>query len=446
MIMSKYYKKPVIFSLLRHAFHTSVPLKCGVLSYFYSSPSSSNHVETDRQALLKGLETLKHRGPDGAPSVWIDAAKTVGLGHTRLAVIDLSEQGRQPLHSRDNQLHLAMNGELYDHDRIRRQAIDNGEYQFVSESDNEIAMHLYRKYGVEFPKHLRGEFAITMYDEQRKVVFDQWYQCRLDLISSLDVHGRTRSIRHQAIVLHVSRTETDLCLGDQSTVCLRVSCLKAWFRSSASICSVPAIWNEEMIYNIGLLQSLQTIYKNIQQLPPGYILIATDNGTINLSKYYDVSYITRQEERDEQRSEEEMISGVRERLLEAIRLRMRADVKVGVYLSGGLDSSAVLGMATSFTDQPIDTYSISFKGDPYFDEKSLCDSTNAYLGPTKTRPHMIELTHHELADHLEDCIYHYEQPLMHSSAVGKFLLSKLVNQNGGKVVLTGEGSDEIFSG
>ena len=197
---------------------------------------------------------------------------------------------------------------------------------------------------------------------------------------------------------------------------------------------------------MGHLQSVQTIYKNIQQLPPGHILIATDNGTINLSKYYDVSYITREEELVEQRSEGEMISGVRERLFEAVRLRMRADVKVGVYLSGGLDSSAILGMATNFTDQPIDTYSISFKDDPYFDEQSLCIGTNAYLGETKTRPHIIELTHNQLADHLDDCIYHYEHPLLYSCAVGKFLLSKVVNENGGKVVLTGEGSDEIFSG
>lgn len=209
--------------------------------------------------------------------------------------------------------------------------------------------------------------------------------------------------------------------------------------------SVPAIWNEEVIFNNGQIHGLQTIYKNIQQVPPGHLLIATDNGTVNISKYYDVSYITREEERNEKRTEEEMIEGVRERLLEAIRLRMRADVTVGVYLSGGLDSSVVLGMATQFTDKPINTYSISFKDHHHFDEQSLCVRTGEYLGE-KINPYMIELTHHELADHISDCVYHYEYPLVQLSPVGKFILSKLVQQNQGKVVLTGEGSDEIFAG
>ena len=209
--------------------------------------------------------------------------------------------------------------------------------------------------------------------------------------------------------------------------------------------SVPAVWNEEVIYNMGQLHSLQTIYKNIQQLPPGHLLVATDNGTINLSKYYDLTYITREEEKTEKRKEQEMIDGVRERLLEAVRLRMRADVTVGVYLSGGLDSSVVLGMATLFTDKPINTYSISFTDHHHFDEQDLCISTNEYHG-NKTRPHIVELTHNQLADHIDNCIYHYEYPLVQLSPVGKFLLSKLVNDNQGKVVLTGEGSDEIFSG
>lgn len=209
--------------------------------------------------------------------------------------------------------------------------------------------------------------------------------------------------------------------------------------------SVPAIWNEEVIFNNGQIHGLQTIYKNIQQVPPGHLLVATDNGTVNISKYYDVSYITREEEKNEQRTEEEMIEGVRERLLEAVRLRMRADVTVGVYLSGGLDSSVVLGMATKFTDKPINTYSISFKDHQDFDEQSLCIGTGKYLGE-KINPYMIELTHHELADNISDCVYHYEYPLVQLSPVGKFILSKLVQDNQGKVVLTGEGSDEIFAG
>ena len=157
------------FDFLRRKFHRTSPLHCGVLSYFYYSPSSSIRSDEDQQSLLNGLNTLKHRGPDAPPSFWQNEEKTVGLGHTRLSIIDLSDHGRQPLHSSDKKLHLSMNGELYDHDRLRKQAIENDEYDFTSASDSEIALYLYRKYGFEFPKYLRGEFAITMYDEDRKV-------------------------------------------------------------------------------------------------------------------------------------------------------------------------------------------------------------------------------------------------------------------------------------
>lgn len=201
-----------------------------------------------------------------------------------------------------------------------------------------------------------------------------------------------------------------------------------------------------MIYNGGYARGLQTIYKNIDQVPPGCMMIVTESGSVNTSKYYDVSYVTREEEMKDKRTEEEMIEGVRERIMEAVRLRMRADVKVGVYLSGGLDSSTVLGLATTMTDQPIDTYSIAFKDHGDFDEQSMCVNTNAYHGEKKVRPHIIELTHNQLADHIDDCIYYYEHPLRQTSPIGKFILSKAVNKNKGKVVLTGEGSDEIFSG
>jgi len=167
----KILNKSTSFELIRRSFHISRQLKCGVLSYFYHSPSPNKRFEEDQQSLLNGLHTLKHRGPDAPPSFWINEENTVGLGHTRLAIIDLSDHGRQPLHSFDKKLHLSMNGELYDHDRIRQEAIDKDNYQFTSKSDSEIAMYLYRKYDLEFPKYLRGEFAITMYDEQRKVCF-----------------------------------------------------------------------------------------------------------------------------------------------------------------------------------------------------------------------------------------------------------------------------------
>ncbi|CAF1275102.1 unnamed protein product [Adineta ricciae] len=402
------------FDLITHRqFHRTARLNCGVLSYFYNSPTPTICSNDDYRSLLNGLNTLKHRGPDGAPSLWQNENKTVGLGHTRLSIIDLSDRGRQPLHSFDQKLHLSMNGELYDHDRIRRQGIEQDEYQFLSESDSEIALYLYRKYGFEFPKYLRGEFAITMYDDERKI-----------FIAVRDRFGikPLYYTYHDNKLLFASEIKALLAFG------------------------VPAVWNEEVIYNVGQMRSLQTVFKNIQQVPPAHLLIATENGTIHLSRYYEMSYITRDEEKNDERTEKEMIDGVHEHLLNAVRLRMRADVKVGVFLSGGLDSSAVLGIATTLTDQPIDTYSIAFKEHVDFNEQSLCIETNKHFGSNKTTQHIVEITHDQLAEHFDDFVCQYEYPLMATSPVGKYILSKVVQENHGKVVLTGEGSDEIFSG
>ena len=269
----------------------------------------------------------------------------------------------------------------------------------------------------------------------------------LNLLIDVDVHCCSRSVWYQTLILYIPSKQATVCIRNQSTVCFRVTFIVCHGISVLETgCRVPAVWNEEVIYNVGQMRSLQTVYKNIHQLPPAHLLVATENGTINVSKYYETSYITRREENEDKRTEEEMIDGVRERLLEAIRLRMRADVKVGVYLSGGLDSSTLLGMATTMTNKPIDTYSIAFKDDAYFDEQSLCHDTNKFLGTNKTTPHVLEVTHDQLAQHFDDCIYNYEYPLMHISGVAKYMLSKMVRDNHGKVVLTGEGSDEIFSG
>ncbi|UJR11568.1 hypothetical protein I4U23_015748 [Adineta vaga] len=400
-------------NIIHRQFHRTSRLHCGVLSYIYNSPSSTIRSDEDYRSLLNGLNTLKHRGPDGPPSLWQNEEKTVGLGHTRLSIIDLSDRGRQPLHSYDKKLHLSMNGELYDHDRIRQQGIEQDQYHFLSESDSEIALYLYRKYGLEFAKYLRGEFAITMYDEERKIFI---------------------AVRDRFGIKPLYYTYYDNKL-------LFASEIKALFAFG-----VPAIWNEEVIYNVGQLRSLQTIFKNIQQVPPAHVLIATENGTINLSKYYEISYITREEEKTDQRTEKEMIDGVREHLINAIRLRMRADVKVGIFLSGGLDSSTVLGIATTLTDQSIDTYSIAFKEHNEFNEQNLCIETNKHFGSNKTTPHIVEITHDQLAEYFDDFVCQYEYPLMATSPVGKYILSKKVQENHGKVVLTGEGSDEIFSG
>ncbi|KAI8933076.1 hypothetical protein NX059_009720 [Plenodomus lindquistii] len=211
-------------------------------------------------------------------------------------------------------------------------------------------------------------------------------------------------------------------------------------------------WDVQSIKDVGWLCDRRTIFQGVQKILPGHYLTCTSFNTISQHKYWDVEYKDKHEV--ETRSEQEMIQGVRTHLLEAVRDRLRADVPIGVFLSGGIDSSAIAGMVkhlmetegvrlgTAPASERMNCFSVKFMGEEH-DEEPIARRTAEWLG---VRMHKVEMTEENFAANIEDAVWHNEAAVTDLGTVGKFMLSKLTSDESIKVVLTGEGSDEHFAG
>jgi asparagine synthase (glutamine-hydrolysing) len=360
------------------------------------------------ESLTRGMSQLQHRGPD-SQNHWVGAQGKVALGHTRLSIIDLST-GDQPLSTSDEKIHAVVNGEFYDYEKQRNELIQRG-HHFKTQSDSEILLHLYRERGTACLEQLRGEFAFTLWDDANQILFA----------------GRDRfGIKP----LFYSWYRDQLYLASE---------IKALFAAG-----VPAHWDEEAVYHLHhslIFHPGRTLYQNIFQIPPGHFLLASRN-SFQIQKYWDFSYPKNQTGSTTSISEPDAIEETRKTLHEAVRLRLRADVPVGCYLSGGLDSCAVLGIASQYASQPIQAFTLSFD-QPEYDEEAIAREMAAHSGANYTP---IAVQPSQLADSFTEALWHAETPFMNTHGIAKFLLSKAVRAAGHKVVLTGEGSDEIFAG
>ena len=359
------------------------------------------------ETLAAATHTLQHRGPD-AEHVWVAPHGRVGLGHARLSIIDLST-GDQPIENENGRLHIVVNGEFYDFERIRTELEAKG-HVFRTRSDSEIALHLYEDLGAACLHQLRGEFAFAIWDEHDRVL----------------VAGRDRfGIKPLYYALH-------------NGACHIASEIKA-----LSALGVPLRWDVETVFDQhrGIMHAPdRTIFAGVYQVPPGCYLV-TDGARVNIHPYWDWDYPTAEDTRST-RSPREWADRLSSVLDEAVRLRLRADVPVACYLSGGLDSCAVLGVASRLSSRPLRAYTLSFDMAEY-DERAIAEE-QARMSGAEFYP--IPIRSEQMADHLADALYHAERPFVNAHAVAKYLLSKAVRDSGVKVVLTGEGSDEVFAG
>ncbi|MET0382216.1 MAG: asparagine synthase (glutamine-hydrolyzing) [Burkholderiaceae bacterium] len=372
---------------------------CGVVAmYSRQRPVAS-------AAIDRAVRALRHRGPDG-DGRWISANGQVGLGHARLSIIDL-ETGSQPISNEDGTVRIVVNGEFYDHDRIRRELMARG-HKLRTASDSEIALHLYEDFGVQCLEHLRGEFAFVLWDERNKVLL---------------------AVRDRFGIKPLNYAEVDgiLYLGSE---------IKALFAAG-----VEPRWDREQVYQRLMLDSLvdRTLFAGVHQVPPGHCLIATPQST-RLVRYWDFNYPVL-DALSARVDENEYVERLRAELLEAVRLRLRADVPMGCYLSGGVDSCAMLGMASHLRGSPITAFSLSFEDERY-DEAKVAAAMARRVG---AEFHCFAAHDESRADGFTKAVMHNET-VTHSNMVAKFLLSERVRDLGYKVVLTGEGSDEIFAG
>lgn len=371
---------------------------CGITAIY--SPSG----DVSREALARATKILHHRGPD-AQHEWVSRDRRVGLGHSRLSIIDLTT-GDQPLTNEDHRLHLVVNGEFYDFERIRAELEKQG-HVFSTHSDSEIALHLYEEYGTACLRYLRGEFALVLWDEANQTLF-------------------VARDRFGIKPLYYTWHGGELILASE---------IKAIFAAG-----VPAKWDYETLYTGSGLSPERSQFAGIYQVPPGHYLLVRGN-ELKTHQYWDTEY-PRSNEINQSGDPLDDVEELREVLHEAVKLRLRADVPVACYLSGGIDSCAVLGIASLYAARPIKAYTLSFDHADY-DERSLAEAQARKSG-AEFFP--IEIRADHLATHFEDALWNAERPFINAHCVAKYLLSRAVNADGTRVVLTGEGSDEIFAG
>ncbi|KAL6239510.1 hypothetical protein BDW75DRAFT_227146 [Aspergillus navahoensis] len=355
----------------------------------------------------ESLELVKHRGPD-ARGQWFSSDYRVGLGHARLSIVDLSPAGNQPFHDTEGIIHAVVNGELYDHEKYRTKLAR--EYEFKGNSDCEIVIALYRHYGISFLRKLRGEFALILWDAERKSFF-----------AARDRYG-IKSLYYTVInnrLLVATEMKSFLPFGWQPE------------------------WSVENLLGKGWLWDSEMYFKGVRRLEPGQYMVSRNFRFPEVKTYWDMDYPDKRTPFPQ--TEEEVVLELRERMLDSVKLRLRADVEVGIYLSGGLDSSAIAGM-TKYLIQQGELLGSDASGDISkmscytirFGERSGVDES--------VDLHPVTMTEEEIASRLEDTVWYTETPIPDVNGMGRVAVGELAHSHGKKVILTGEGSDEHFGG
>jgi asparagine synthase (glutamine-hydrolysing) len=288
------------------------------------------HGPVEERRIEKGLEALSHRGPDHA-SIWKSSDSRTALGHVRLSIIDL-EGGSQPIVNKKHNIAIVVNGEFYDYQTIREELKAKG-YTFQTQSDSEILIFLYLEYGMDLFDHLRGEFSFVLYDETRDV-----------LLAGRDRFGIK-----------------PLCFYHDQEKLLIASEAKALFEMG-----IEKAWDEYSFMHAASMQyqpTNRTLFKNIHQLSPGHYLTYR-NHQLDTGQYWDLSY--QQEDRLENgMTDAEYIEKFKALLAESTRLRLVSDVPVCFHLSGGVDSSSIVGLADQYANRKKHCFTVAFRDEQY---------------------------------------------------------------------------------
>lgn len=373
---------------------------CGVAGIWHESKRP-----VDRAALQRMTRRLTHRGPD---EEGYHLEPGIGLGHRRLSIIDLGT-GQQPLCNEDGTIWVSFNGEIFNYLELRRDLIQRG-HQFKTHSDTETLVHLYEEKGLDFVDDLNGQFAIALWDRTRR-----------RLVLTRDRVG-IRPLFHATLV------DGTVLFGSEIKALLAHGDLKAEIDPIA-VGQVSTIW---------VTLPPRTPFKEIQELGPGRMLVLEE--TRRAEHQYWRHDFPREHEYEEL-SFEYWKESVREALQDAVRLQLRSDVPVAAYLSGGLDSSILTALVKRDHDD-LATFSVGFS-DARFDEREFQRKMVDALG---TRHYEIQVDKSDIGSAFTDVVWYAERPIIRTAPAPLYRLSALVRDSGIKVVLTGEGADEVFGG
>lgn len=370
---------------------------CGICGLYHADGQPA-----DADLLARMIAPMRHRGPDDV-GLW--SGGPVGLANARLAVIDLSPAGHQPMSNEDGTVWIAFNGEVYNFLELRRQAAQRG-HRLASRTDTEAVIHLYEDLGTGCVHLLRGMFAFALWDGRRQRLF-----------LARDRLGQKP--------LYYFWDGTHLAFASEIKALLECP----WLPQEVNVEAVPVYLAH------GYVPTPDTIFRHVRALPPGHTLTIED-GRLEVAEYWDVAYSVA-----EVRSEEECVEELRARLREAVRLRLISDAPLGALLSGGIDSTAIVALMSDLSDRPVQTFAIGFAGEPSFNE----------LDPARQAASRYGTDHHEFVvepdavELLPKLVWHYDQPFGDSSAIPTYLVSQLTRQHV-TVALSGDGGDELFAG
>lgn len=380
---------------------------CGIAGAVWSDPEKA----LEQDVLQRMTDVLRHRGPDDEGAYVSDfrlrpgreAIPGVALGHRRLSIIDLAG-GHQPLSNEDGTVWVVFNGEIYNFPQLRHR-LEGGGHRFRTRSDTETIVHLYEDHGPGFLEHLVGMFALAVWDARRGQLLLARDRLGQKPLVYRQQRGRLTFASQLKSLLEVPGVPRDVD---------------------------PQALDEYLTYQY--VPHPRTIFRGMAKLPPGHYALYRDD-RLEVRPYWQLDFNA-----EEDRPREDYARELRARLTESVELRMRSDVPLGAFLSGGIDSTIVVGLMRQLTDQPVRTFSIGFPV-PEFDEtryaRTAAEAFQTVHEEFRVEPDAVEI--------LPKLVWHYDEPFGDSSAVPTWYVSELTRQHV-TVALTGDGGDELFAG
>jgi asparagine synthase (glutamine-hydrolysing) len=375
---------------------------CGIFNY------SNTHSVLSEEVLIRMRDAMIHRGPDDA-GVYLSPDRTLGLGHRRLSIIDLSHSGKQPMSNEDGTVWIVFNGEIYNHEKLRRSLEASG-HRYRSHTDTETIIHLYEEKGLDCVHDIEGMFAFAIWDSHKRQLF----------------FARDRIGKKP---LYYTMQNGALIFASEIKAILQHPMV-------ARDIDTTALYHYLTFF---VTPSPFTLFKGISKLPPGYYMVCDQRGNMTYKQYWDAIVPAP----PERQPEEFYIEGIRDLLTKSVRKRMMSDVPFGVFLSGGIDSSTNVALMARLMDRPVETFSVGFKNQPTFDEFKYARQVAQEF---KTNHHEIEIDQKDFMDYVPKLIYSQDEPISDWVCVPLYFVSKLARDSGVIVIQIGEGSDEIFFG
>ncbi|HKO62706.1 MAG TPA: asparagine synthase (glutamine-hydrolyzing) [Pyrinomonadaceae bacterium] len=378
---------------------------CGICGVWEYGAARGN---VERELVARMRDEMQHRGPDDAGELIFDEGRG-GLGFRRLSIIDLSAAGHQPMCGCREDLWLVFNGEIYNHTTLR-EGLEARGHKYHSQTDSETIIHAYEERGLDFVQDIEGDYAIALWDAK----LDQLVLVR-DRVGVKPLYFYQKDGRF-----------------------MFASEIKAILQHPA----VTAEVDEDAMYHYLTFMTTPapgTLFRDIKKVPAGHMLTVQRNGEIRMKQYWDAlpSPVT------EARTEAEHRAEILRLLRDSIRKRMMSDVPFGVFLSGGVDSSANVALMSEQMSRPVNTFTVGFSDAEYLNElepaRRIADRYN-------TNHHEVIISEKEMQEFLPSLVFHQDEPIADPVCVPLYYVSKLARDSGTIVVQVGEGADEIFSG